>query len=180
MWAFNHDESSRSFAKAARLDPQCAICLWGVALTVGPNYNMPMMAESRAKVAFDSLERAAGLLSNASPVEQALVKALKARYPRPQALDPTNLDPVLRAYANEMHSVAAQFPDDSDIQTMYAESLSGGYLFAQAAALAAKGRIPEARKALADLDTLRAAVPADAPAGLNVAPDVLALASKIG
>jgi hypothetical protein len=44
MWAFNDDESSRSFARAAQLDPECAICLWGVALTVGPNYNMPMMA----------------------------------------------------------------------------------------------------------------------------------------
>ena len=50
MWAFNHDEASRSFARAAQLDPQCGICLWGVALTVGPNYNMPMMAEPRAKV----------------------------------------------------------------------------------------------------------------------------------
>ena len=25
MWAFNHDESSRSFAKAVQLDPGCAI-----------------------------------------------------------------------------------------------------------------------------------------------------------
>jgi hypothetical protein len=36
LWAFNHDESSRSFAKAAQIDPGCAMCLWGVALTVGP------------------------------------------------------------------------------------------------------------------------------------------------
>jgi len=26
LWAFNHDESTRSFAKAAQLDPQCAAC----------------------------------------------------------------------------------------------------------------------------------------------------------
>jgi hypothetical protein len=37
LWAFNHDESSRSFAKAAKLDPGCAMCFWGVSLTVGPN-----------------------------------------------------------------------------------------------------------------------------------------------
>src|SRR5215831_8900190 len=85
MWAFNHDEASRSFARAAQLDPQCAICLWGVALTVGPNYNMPMMAELRAKVAFESLERATSLLDRASPEERALVIALKARYPHPTA-----------------------------------------------------------------------------------------------
>jgi hypothetical protein len=49
LWAFNHDEATRSFAKAAQLDPQCAMCWWGVALTVGPNYNLPMMAEPRGR-----------------------------------------------------------------------------------------------------------------------------------
>jgi hypothetical protein len=58
LWAFNHDESSRSFAKAAQIDPGCAMCLWGVALTVGPNYNLPMMAEPRAKVAWEALQQA--------------------------------------------------------------------------------------------------------------------------
>jgi hypothetical protein len=48
LWAFNHDEATRSFTKAAQLDPQCAMCWWGVALTVGPNYNLPMMAELRS------------------------------------------------------------------------------------------------------------------------------------
>ena len=31
IFAFNHDEATRSFAKAAELDPTCASCLWGVA-----------------------------------------------------------------------------------------------------------------------------------------------------
>jgi tetratricopeptide (TPR) repeat protein len=123
MWAFNHDESSRSFARSAQLDSGCAICLWGVALTVGPNYNMPMMAEPRAKVAYESLQHALQLLNEASPPEQALIKALQARYPGPTPLDPSNLDPVLRAYAAEMRAVSERFPEDSDIQTMYAESM---------------------------------------------------------
>ena len=123
MWAFNHDEASRSFARAAQLDPQCGICLWGVALTVGPNYNMPMMAEPRAKVAFDSLQQASTMLDHASPEERALINALKARYPNPTALDPSNEGPVLTAYAAAMRDVAKQFPNDADIQTMYAESL---------------------------------------------------------
>ena len=38
VWAFNHDEATRSFARAAELDPKCASCYWGVALTLGPNY----------------------------------------------------------------------------------------------------------------------------------------------
>jgi len=52
LWAFNHEESTRSFAKAAQEDLNCAMCYWGVALTVGPNYNLPMMAEPRAKLAW--------------------------------------------------------------------------------------------------------------------------------
>ena len=36
IWAFNHDEATRSFAKAATIDPKCASCYWGVALTLGP------------------------------------------------------------------------------------------------------------------------------------------------
>jgi tetratricopeptide (TPR) repeat protein len=123
MWAFNHDEASRSFARAAQLDPQCGICLWGVALTVGPNYNMPMMAEPRAKVAFESLQQAGTMLDHAGPEERALISALKARYPHPTALDPSNEGPVLTAYAAAMRDVARQFPNDDDIQTMYAESL---------------------------------------------------------
>ena len=58
MWAFNHDEATRSFAKAAVLDPRCASCYWGVALTVGPNYNLPFVSEERAKVAFEALHLA--------------------------------------------------------------------------------------------------------------------------
>jgi len=123
MWAFNHDEASRSFARAAQLDPQCGICLWGVALTVGPNYNMAMMAEPRAKVAFESLQHATAMLDHASPAERALINALKARYPNPRALDPSNEGPVLTAYADAMRDAAKQFPNDADIQTMYAESL---------------------------------------------------------
>jgi tetratricopeptide (TPR) repeat protein len=123
MWAFNHDEATRSFARAAQLDPQCGICLWGVALTVGPNYNMPMMAEPRAKVAFESLQQATTLFDHASPEERALINALKARYPNPRALDPSNEGPVLTAYADAMRDAARQFPKDDDIQTMYAESL---------------------------------------------------------
>ena len=39
-YGFNHDEATRSFARAAELDPGCAACLWGVAWTLGPNYNV--------------------------------------------------------------------------------------------------------------------------------------------
>jgi tetratricopeptide (TPR) repeat protein len=123
LWAFNHDEATRSFAKAAELDPQCAMCYWGVSLTVGPNYNLPMMAEPRAAVAFEALQQARQHAGKGTAVEQALIAALAKRYPNAQPLDPSTEGPVLVAYAEAMKTVAAQFLDDLDIQTMSAEAL---------------------------------------------------------
>jgi tetratricopeptide (TPR) repeat protein len=123
LWAFNHDEATRSFAKAAQLDPQCAMCWWGVALTVGPNYNLPMMAEPRAAVAWNALQQAQKYAGQATPVEQALIGALAKRYQNAQPLDPSNEGPVLAAYAQAMKAVAASFPDDTDVQVMTAEAM---------------------------------------------------------
>src|SRR5271165_1263803 len=36
MFGFNHAEAIRSFREAARLDPDCAMCWWGVAFALGP------------------------------------------------------------------------------------------------------------------------------------------------
>src|SRR4029453_6381260 len=41
VYSFNHLEAQRAFREAARLDPTCAMCYWGVALTYGSNYNKP-------------------------------------------------------------------------------------------------------------------------------------------
>lgn len=123
LWAFNHDEATRSFAKAAQLDPHCAMCFWGVALTVGPNYNQPMMAGSRAEVAWEALQQANTQAPRTMPMEQALIGALAARYPNEKPLDPTNESPVLAAYARSMQDAAGRFPDDSDVQTLTAEAL---------------------------------------------------------
>src|SRR5205814_10669218 len=122
LWAFNHDESTRSFAKAAELDPACAACYWGVALTVGPNYSLPAMAETRARVAWEALHEAQESAPRASAVEQALIDALAARYPAPQPPAAAQSDAVLSAYAAAMRSVAERFPDDLDVQTLCAES----------------------------------------------------------
>jgi tetratricopeptide (TPR) repeat protein len=123
LWAFNHDESTRSFAHALELDPSCAMCAWGVALTIGPNYNLPMLAAARAKIAYATTLRAQSLAGSATRVEQALIAALGRRYPSAQPLDPTTAIPVLTAYAAAMGEVARRFPDDLDVQTLYAESM---------------------------------------------------------
>jgi tetratricopeptide (TPR) repeat protein len=123
LWGFNHDESTRSFARALELDPSCAMCAWGLALTVGPNYNVPMLAEPRAKVAFEATKRAQSLAGSATPVEQALVGTLAQRYPNAQPLDPQSTGPILTAHAAAMRDVARRYPDDLDVQTLYAEAM---------------------------------------------------------
>ena len=123
MWAFNHDEATRSFAKAAALDPNCAACYWGVSLTVGPNYNLPFLIQERANVATEALKRAREHSSHASRVEQALIAALGERYPSARPLDSAALQPVLLDYAEAMQAVAKEFPQDLDVQTLYAEAL---------------------------------------------------------
>jgi tetratricopeptide (TPR) repeat protein len=123
LWAFNHDEATRSFAKAVELDSDCASCFWGVALTVGPNYNLPFLSAERAKIAFQALRLAQEKASRTSPVEQALIAALGKRYPNVRPLDPESAIPILSAYAEAMQSVAERFPHDLDVQTWFAESL---------------------------------------------------------
>jgi tetratricopeptide (TPR) repeat protein len=123
LYGFNHDEAARSFAKGYALDPHCAMCLWGVALTLGPNYNMPMMAQVRARVGFDAIRRAEAEAPRASAVEQALIAALSRRFSGPAALEGSNLASPLVAYAAAMKAVAARFPGDADVQTLYAEAM---------------------------------------------------------
>ena len=122
LWAFNHDEATRSFARAAQLDPRCAACYWGVALTVGPNYNVPAMAAARARVAAEALREAQENAAGASPVERGLIAALAARYPGAEPLGPENLEPVTRAYAAAMRELAQRYPQDLDVQTLCAEA----------------------------------------------------------
>lgn len=121
-YAFNHDEAARSFAKAGSLDPNCAMCWWGAAYVLGPNYNMPMLAD-RAEAAWDALQRAQQAAAGASPVEQALVAALATRYPGPEYVDPETMQPFKQAYAAAMGEVATQFPEDLDVQVLFAEAL---------------------------------------------------------
>ncbi len=122
LWAFNHDESTRSFARAAQLDPACAACYWGLALTVGPNYNLPATEEVRARVAWEALKEAEKHAAAASAVEQALIGALAARYAGPRAPAESQAQGILEAYAEAMQRVAARFPADDDVQVLCAEA----------------------------------------------------------
>ncbi|HEU4531955.1 MAG TPA: tetratricopeptide repeat protein [Steroidobacteraceae bacterium] len=118
-FGFNHAEAARSFREAARLDPSCAMCYWGVAFVLGPNINMPMFPEAYPE-AWSASRKALELAGNATPRERALIEALAKRYVEKAPEDRSALD---KAFADAMREVVRQYPDDYEVQTFFAESL---------------------------------------------------------
>jgi tetratricopeptide (TPR) repeat protein len=119
IYAFNHDEAIRAFQAAAKVDPTCAMAQWGIALSLGPNYNLAA-EEERAAGAYKAILAAQKLVSGASPPEAAYIDALSKRYAETYQPERKPLD---TAYANAMRKLAAQYPDDLDAAVLFAESL---------------------------------------------------------
>jgi tetratricopeptide (TPR) repeat protein len=119
LYGFNHDESFRSFALAAAKDPASPMPHWGMSLALGTNINDTAPAE-RLQQAYQHLAAARQRKAAGSDVEQGLVDALARRY----VAEPTG-DQLVReqAYSAAMGDLAARFPDDLDVATLYAESL---------------------------------------------------------
>lgn len=119
-FAFNHAEAHRSFMEASRLDPNSAMAYWGQAFALGPNINDPLPDDERKITCYKVLQKALKAAPNASPREQALIAALAARYSEDPA---TDLGQLNKAFMEAMASVAAQYPDDATIQTLYADAV---------------------------------------------------------
>jgi tetratricopeptide (TPR) repeat protein len=118
IYAFNHDEAARSFQHAGELDPQLAMAFWGVAEALGPNYNDPADPE-RFKQAHDAVQKAVELSRNASPSDQAYIRALAKRFPG----DPnSDLKRAADDYRDAMRQLVREFPDDLDAATLFAEA----------------------------------------------------------
>jgi tetratricopeptide (TPR) repeat protein len=119
LFGFNHAEAIRSFREAARLDPDCAMCWWGVAEALGPNINLPMPPDAVAP-AWAALQKARALEPKASPQERAWIEALAARYSADPKADRHALD---EAFAKAMGELWRAYPDDLDAGTFYAEAM---------------------------------------------------------
>ena len=79
VFGFNHAEAIRSFREAARLDPGCAMCWWGLSFALGANINLPMPDDAVAP-AWAALHNAQALAPRVTPREQAYIAALARRY----------------------------------------------------------------------------------------------------
>ncbi len=120
LFSFDHENATRSFQEAARLDPACAMAWWGVALASGPHINFPMVPPDRAALAAAALGQAAKHSAGATPVEQALIAAQEARFADPSPADRKPLD---EAYAAAMREAWKKFPQDADVGALFAEAM---------------------------------------------------------
>ncbi|WP_400073555.1 tetratricopeptide repeat protein [Zobellia russellii] len=118
-YAFNHAEAHRSFLEAARLDSKSAMAYWGQAYALGPNINDPLPDEQRKNKINEALVMAHKLAPTATAKEQALIKALTARYSTDLDADPDLLD---LAYFKTMEEVVKRYPNDANILILFAQS----------------------------------------------------------
>jgi tetratricopeptide (TPR) repeat protein len=111
--AFNHNEARDAFAKAAALDPNCALCEWGVALGLGGTLNYGVSAEETAE-ALQHAQRAAKLVKPGDARAKGMIDALVVRYSK---------DGGEKAFGKAMDDLARRYPADDTIANLAAEAL---------------------------------------------------------
>ena len=82
---------------------------WGIAMAKGATVDDPQAAAPRAMEAFKASREALRLSRDASPVEQALIKAAAQRFGPSQREVPADRN---RSYASAMRRAWQAFPDD--------------------------------------------------------------------
>jgi tetratricopeptide (TPR) repeat protein len=110
LYGFEYEKAERSFAQGAALDPECAMCLWGQALAIGPYQNSGPMSEADRARAKALTERALAS-PKLSAKERALAQALDLRYaPAPPSDDARGVHGV--RYAEALAAAAQAYPTD--------------------------------------------------------------------
>ncbi|WP_120635581.1 tetratricopeptide repeat protein [Ruegeria sp. EL01] len=126
-YGFNHEEAVVCFQRAVEHDPDCAMAHWGVAYAAGPNYNLPWdLQDDRGKqkalaLAYDAAQKALAHMEQCTDVEQALIRALPARYPQRDPLPDTHKWD--HDFADAMRATFAAHPDHLDLRSVFVEAL---------------------------------------------------------
>lgn len=117
---FNHDEGLRAMQHATRLDPECAMAWWGVALACSPHINGTGVSAPRAKLAWEALAQAQKFSAAATATEQALIRAMATRFSGDEKAKRRPLD---EAYVAAMREVYQAHPGDADIAAWFADAM---------------------------------------------------------
>lgn len=122
-YAYGVNDAARSFREARLADPNCAMCYWGEAFSLGSFLNGGMTAE-KAPYAHEAIEKAvelANIEGNVTEVERDLIMAARDRYPADY--DPDNRRPVDEAFAERMKVVYDKYPGHQEVAVVYAVSI---------------------------------------------------------
>lgn len=120
-YARNLEEAERSFREVTVLQPEHPAGWWGVALVNGPDLNAPF-GERESERAYEAIQlaRQAMIAGEGSQRDRDFVEALSVRYEPLYREDRADLD---QGYANAMRDLADLYPEDPDVQTLFAEAL---------------------------------------------------------
>ncbi len=110
-YGYNFEEAARSFQEAAKIDPDCAMCYWGIALASRSTVNQLQ----EQNILQNNARKAEQLMSKATPQEQAYIKVLVNSYP-PNSHSFNDLD---RTFMAGMKDVSKQYPQDADAAALY-------------------------------------------------------------
>ena len=115
--AFAHKAAIEAMHEAARLDPKCAMCVWGEAWTAGPTINFGKSEDEVGKLA-EQADKAAELAkANGTDRERALIHALQLRYKDGGGGKNGDLN-----FARAMARLASQYPADDEIAVLAADA----------------------------------------------------------
>ena len=114
--AFAHQPAIDAMKEAVRLDPDCAMCLWGEAFMSGPTLNYGKDKEERKPLLVLARKAAKMAQERGTPLERDLTQALIQRYKG------GDVDRSDKAFHKAMERLAARYPDDDAIQVMTADA----------------------------------------------------------
>src|SRR5579872_5370175 len=106
-------EALRAFEQAARLDPDCAMCHWGLARALASHGGEKDLERQE-------LKKAQELASKATDREQRYIRA-------DAATEGKEGDAADAAFAKEMDALIDRYPDDIDAKVLYGLTALRGY-----------------------------------------------------
>lgn len=113
--AFAHEPAKAAFKEAARLDPDCAMCVWGQAWAEGPTINYPVGKADRAAALVLAVKaRDMAATKGGTQRERDLTLAMVKRY------EGGSGD---KAFAKAMKALVATYPADNEIAVIAADAM---------------------------------------------------------
>src|SRR5947209_8347720 len=109
----------RTFEGVLQQDPNCAIAYWGIAMDQLGNSLVGPPPRAQADTAWAALEKALEIGAKTER-ERGWIDALRAYF---RDHDKVNVEIRLRAYNKAMEQMAARYPDDYEVQVVYALTL---------------------------------------------------------